>query len=216
MQHALVFFRLSETAGVVSRSDVEGEFKTQATVKARWEGRWYSAKILFVVSKRICESKVDYVTTSGEIIDDDFEISHLREETPSRASSNAFYPRSGPATSFDFVSGELIRKQKKCNKNLSALALEKVVYRNLQADLVVPVQRRCNGDRVEIIKEALFKYYLVSKKCQVEVWRSARDAMNSRMRRTRKQLREAGELDVGSDRSESMFNIYEFDDDIFD
>ncbi|EYC46126.1 hypothetical protein Y032_0406g889 [Ancylostoma ceylanicum] len=300
MQYALVFFRESETSGVVSRSDVDGEFKLQAIVKARWEGVWYSAKILFLGSKRVCKSKVDDVSTSGQFFEDDFEISRLREESPSIASSNSSPPRSengtiknfcdevisrmnelqnrmpAPAFEYDvrstmraqntkmgeierilrellkrtpapletgelqfhFVSQEqveLIRKQKKCNKNLFALALEKEVYRNLQADLVVPVERRSSGDRVEFIKGALFKYYLVPEKCQVEVWRSARDAMNSRVRRTRKQLREAGELgssegsssgsrrnrgacyrELGSERSEPMHDMYEFDDDLFD
>ncbi|KAL6726613.1 hypothetical protein Aduo_008567 [Ancylostoma duodenale] len=88
MQYALVFFRQSRKACVVPRADVEGEFKLQANVKARRDGRSQSAKIIFIGPKRLCESKMDYITTTGRLNDDDFEISSLEEDSPTRPSSN--------------------------------------------------------------------------------------------------------------------------------
>ncbi|RCN51467.1 hypothetical protein ANCCAN_02418 [Ancylostoma caninum] len=88
MQYALVFFRRSAKAGVVPRADVVGQFTVQATVKARWEGRSLSAKIVLIGSKSLCESKMDYVTTAGQLIDDDFETGSLEEDSPSMSISD--------------------------------------------------------------------------------------------------------------------------------
>ncbi|RCN51466.1 hypothetical protein ANCCAN_02417 [Ancylostoma caninum] len=88
MQYAVVFFRQSGKAGVVPRADVEGEFKVQATVKARWEGRMQSAKIIFIGSKRLCESKMGHLTAAGQLIDDDIDVGSLEEDSPSRSISN--------------------------------------------------------------------------------------------------------------------------------
>ncbi|KAK6754248.1 hypothetical protein RB195_013318 [Necator americanus] len=206
MQFAIVFFRQSETAGVVSRSDLDGEFKVNAAIKARWECRWYAAKILFIGSKRLCESKVDFVTTSGNIVEDNFDISRSQSGSPIESRSDSpesseilamerfrneviarvnnlqnrmlapsfeFDMRSQlqslkvelrelkellrnifirlpppPITEelrYDFVSQknvEMIKRQKKGNKNLFALALEKEVYVDLKADLVAGTQPR--------------------------------------------------------------------------
>ncbi|KAL6726612.1 hypothetical protein Aduo_008566 [Ancylostoma duodenale] len=93
MQFAVVFFRRSGKADVVAQADVEGEFKVQATVKVHGHRRSQSAKIIFIGSKSVCESKMDHVTTTGQFIDDNFEIGSLEGDSPSGASSDTLSPR---------------------------------------------------------------------------------------------------------------------------
>ncbi|RCN53642.1 hypothetical protein ANCCAN_00136 [Ancylostoma caninum] len=56
----------------------EGEFGLKASIKAKWEVKPNAAKILSTSPKRLCE-EVDHVITSGEIIDDEFEGTHLEK-----------------------------------------------------------------------------------------------------------------------------------------
>ncbi|EYB83343.1 hypothetical protein Y032_0337g2900 [Ancylostoma ceylanicum] len=151
MQFALVYFRQSETTPVrLSHADVAGNFKLKTSVKARSPslGRRGSARIRWIVSPA---------------------LENLLVVTSRPAAFRNFH-QVGKAGNlrYDFASEEhveLIRRQKKC-KNLLALALEREVYKNLKSDLTISAESRKSSDRVEFVKEALFKYYLVPEKCQ--------------------------------------------------
>ncbi|KHJ88493.1 hypothetical protein OESDEN_11711 [Oesophagostomum dentatum] len=104
-------------------------------------------------------------------------------------------PQQSGEIEFNFVRQEevdRIRKQKGSNKNLFALALEQKVYADLQSDLLLPVDERTSTDRVQFIKDCVFKYYQVPQNHQLDVWRSVRESLNSRTRRERKALRDSG------------------------
>ncbi|KAL6744107.1 hypothetical protein Aduo_017076 [Ancylostoma duodenale] len=85
-------------------------------------------------------------------------------------------------------------KKMRDNKNRFALALEREVYADKASDLVTAAESRSNADRVEFIKQCLFKFYQIPEKYQCEVWRSARDEMNTRVRRLRKKRRDMGDV----------------------
>ncbi|KAK6017634.1 hypothetical protein OSTOST_16842 [Ostertagia ostertagi] len=82
-----------------------------------------------------------------------------------------------------------LRELKGQNKNLFVLALEKLVYSDDPAEMDLPVDDRIlTKDRVIFIKQCLFKYYDVA---DDDIWRRAKDALNSRVRRHRKALKDA-------------------------
>ncbi|CAJ0589008.1 unnamed protein product [Cylicocyclus nassatus] len=101
-------------------------------------------------------------------------------------------PRRGPAEEaflFDFAPQsflEGLRKLHPGNINKFALDLEKKVYEDDTGELALPVEKRVkSANRVEFIKECVYKYYLVPVEARQNVWRAVRAALNSRVRRLR-------------------------------
>ncbi|KAK5967600.1 hypothetical protein GCK32_005967, partial [Trichostrongylus colubriformis] len=84
-----------------------------------------------------------------------------------------------------------LREAKGSNRNQFALALEKMAYRDDPRELQTIVDERIHSkDRVRFIKQCVFKYYEVPEHLQDSVWKSIKEALNSRVRRLRRALRE--------------------------
>ncbi|KAK5966446.1 hypothetical protein GCK32_008530 [Trichostrongylus colubriformis] len=95
---------------------------------------------------------------------------------------------------YTYVSEEdvaALRILKAENRNGFALALEAMVYRDDPTDLQLPVDKRTrSSDRVIFIKNCVLKYYEVPEAMEWDVWTSVKTALNSRVRRLRKELRD--------------------------
>ncbi|KAL6744106.1 hypothetical protein Aduo_017075 [Ancylostoma duodenale] len=84
MTFALVYFRSSRTSAVIPSSAVRGDIVVNNITRVKWEGKWYTAKILFIGSRILYEAKLDDVTIEGELIEDDFELADAHPEPSER------------------------------------------------------------------------------------------------------------------------------------
>ncbi|WKY09985.1 hypothetical protein Q1695_002380 [Nippostrongylus brasiliensis] len=74
MSFAIAFFPHSSTADVVPATAVLGEVKRGVTTKVKWCGRSYTAKLLFIGPKVLCETKISKVSRSGELLEEEFDM----------------------------------------------------------------------------------------------------------------------------------------------
>ncbi|KAK5975267.1 hypothetical protein GCK32_013061 [Trichostrongylus colubriformis] len=80
-----------------------------------------------------------------------------------------------------------LRETKGTNRNQFALALEKLVYKDDPRELELVVDERMRSkDRVRFIRQ----YYDVPEHLQDNVWKGIKEALNGRVRRLRKALRD--------------------------
>ncbi|VDO91385.1 unnamed protein product [Heligmosomoides polygyrus] len=78
-------------------------------------------------------------------------------------------------------------RELKPNRNALALALEKLVYEDESEELSIAVDSRVRTrDRVLFIQQCVFKYFEVPEHLLEDVWKNVKDALNSRVRRSRK------------------------------
>ncbi|VDK46239.1 unnamed protein product [Cylicostephanus goldi] len=81
---------------------------------------------------------------------------------------------------------EGLRKLAGGNVNKFALDLEKEVYASNTTELTLPVEKRVTtATRVSFIKECIYKYYMVPVETRQSVWKAAKAALDSRVRRLR-------------------------------
>nr|CDJ86134.1 unnamed protein product [Haemonchus contortus] len=88
--------------------------------------------------------------------------------------------------SYDYVCEKdvaKLRELKGHNRNLFVLELEKIVFGDEPAELEKFLDdRNRSKDRINFIKQCLFKYYDVPQGLRDDVWKKAKDALNSRVR----------------------------------
>ncbi|CAJ0605626.1 unnamed protein product [Cylicocyclus nassatus] len=91
------------------------------------------------------------------------------------------------ALAYNYASAKFLEGLRKLcggNMNKFALELEKKIYEDDTTELTLPLEKRIQtATRVEFIKECIFKYYMVPVETRQAVWRSAKNALNSRVRR---------------------------------
>ncbi|CAJ0595380.1 unnamed protein product [Cylicocyclus nassatus] len=125
------------------------------------------------------------------------------------------------ALAFDYASAKFLESLRKLcggNVNKFALELEKKVYEGDTAELILPLEKRIqSATKVEFIKECIFKYYMVPVEARQTVWRTAKNALNSRVRRLKSATggtpsRRAALFEVESPQAQEP-SPYEFVDD---
>ncbi|KAK5979553.1 hypothetical protein GCK32_007787 [Trichostrongylus colubriformis] len=105
-----------------------------------------------------------------------------------------------------------LRVLKESNKNHFVLAMEKLVYRDDPREMELPVDsRELTKDRVIFINRCLLKYYNVPESASEEVWRKAKDALNSRVRRLRKTVREEQAAQRAARPEDDIFDLNIYD-----
>ncbi|EYB89877.1 hypothetical protein Y032_0227g2837 [Ancylostoma ceylanicum] len=91
MSHVLVFYTRTRTTDVLALSAIPDGVGCGDTTRVLCSGRRYKAKILFIGSRDMCESKSSLVTTDGQLVEEElsFEItssgsdmSEDEDETP--------------------------------------------------------------------------------------------------------------------------------------
>ncbi|EYC19922.1 hypothetical protein Y032_0023g782 [Ancylostoma ceylanicum] len=82
---------------------------------------------------------------------------------------------------------EALRSHRVGNISQFALDLEKEVYKGDTTDLFLQVEKRMGSvEKVDFIKQCIYKYYQVEVESRASVWRSAKTALNARARRLRR------------------------------
>ncbi|VDO89504.1 unnamed protein product [Heligmosomoides polygyrus] len=88
MSFALVFFLHCRTRDVILVTDIREGTEVGAVTKARWNGRMYKAKVLYIGPKELCEVKAPNVTEEGELVDTPFDVSRSSLLLDEESSSN--------------------------------------------------------------------------------------------------------------------------------
>ncbi|KAK5969445.1 hypothetical protein GCK32_004956 [Trichostrongylus colubriformis] len=111
-----------------------------------------------------------------------------------------------------FVVG--LRQLKGQNRNAFALPLEVKVYEDDPAELELLVDNRARTtDRVLFIQRCLFKYYGVPEHMQADVWAKVKEAMNSKVRRRRKAIRDGRTVPTsGASHNDELLYEVDFDE----
>ncbi|VDP54434.1 unnamed protein product [Heligmosomoides polygyrus] len=80
---AIVYFLRAKNADILPLSSIHGDCAVGETRRVTWHDKAYSAKIVFVGPKKVCERKVKDVSVNGELPPPVFDIEDRHEvETP--------------------------------------------------------------------------------------------------------------------------------------
>ncbi|KAL6743666.1 hypothetical protein Aduo_016683 [Ancylostoma duodenale] len=80
MSFALVFYTQSRTKDVVPTSTIPNEAHCGDVTRVRCNWRSYNAKVLHIGAEELCELKAGSVTSNGNLVEDEFDITSPLED----------------------------------------------------------------------------------------------------------------------------------------